>query len=1087
MATCTLEKRIEDNVVHKLNELFGSVLNLDVIKTVAVSCQYDVIQGKSEKMENSLTLITADTITTSITADTKPKKSRKAQDIERTINNIQLGYKLLVLVRGVPGCGKSYLARQILCKSLGFDSNFKEHILSTDDYFCKNGSYQYNPDKIHEAHGWNHNRAFIALSKGISPVIIDNTNVQMWEMKPYAMMATDYGYIIEILEPDTHWCFNEKELAKRNTHGVPRSKIKEMLERYEKNITSLKLLNAYNLKYRLQKPPQYRAYPPVNVSNSLSTNRVNINDSSDRYVSDGTNIVKSKSATVLNHQEFKSEIKPVETINLMEFNDDESANIKSQPEMLNNKITIKSWNTNPIDDILMCGIEPNQTSAVLQPSQHLSKAVITVDDSDEDNQIEHNKKFFPDLESAWGINETALRSWDIVTPVQEYRKIDSTVPQQSNSTPIVKSKESSSNTKEMDFQILRRSTTSSVSPFFKIIDTVNRDINRFTPKKERGIPKKIMIDKSCLTEDILEYYDIHINKLASLFPDVSRKGLDCAYKKFVGDLDLTIEYILESKNELYLLDDNTFPNNQTVDDKPIQVDSDSSNSDQTEASIEGRSKRLRKTSNGSNELKKIIESKIDISKEHYSKHLLKVKQYKFGTIINNMENSQQPASNLVAPENLLQPIERPTSWDIENNIAESDTSKSAYSKPSTSKSRSSVVDTDSDIDIDDYEVVDGIDKTERKPEETVELNLGEYFVEQLENKFGDPNIAYPKGFQPLVQVPVTLARQLYTFYIESVYQQMEAQEQVLDTLIKEDEEFARKLQAKENEAIPPQPETSTNLREIMDEQVAQNIYQKEVDAWKNLNPDNLAAILTKQKLFKVFPFIDKSTLVEILYAHDNKYEETVEILLASTGTENVGGNLESIREPPLKDEVIEEMKEAQNNSKSKEYEEQQEATFYREEASRYLKKREELYQKAQQYHQRGMTEVARFYSGLASQQTEYFDRANSMAAATFLDEHSKRLEDFNTIDLHFLYVKEAIPALDVFLDRNINLLRLGDTKNSECLQIITGRGRRSENGISKIRPAVMIRLKKRKIGFVQLNPGLLKVKVTKNSLVTSEL
>lgn len=110
-----------------------------------------------------------------------------------------------------------------------------------------------------------------------------------------------------------------------------------------------------------------------------------------------------------------------------------------------------------------------------------------------------------------------------------------------------------------------------------------------------------------------------------------------------------------------------------------------------------------------------------------------------------------------------------------------------------------------------------------------------------------------------------------------------------------------------------------------------------------------------------------------------------------------------------------------------------------------------------------MNEVAQFYSMLASQQTQYYETANSLAATAFLDEHSNRLKDFNTLDLHFLYVKEAIPALDVFLDRNINLLRHSNTKNSECLQIITGRGNRSEHNVPKIRPAVQARLRARNI------------------------
>lgn len=118
------------------------------------------------------------------------------------------------------------------------------------------------------------------------------------------------------------------------------------------------------------------------------------------------------------------------------------------------------------------------------------------------------------------------------------------------------------------------------------------------------------------------------------------------------------------------------------------------------------------------------------------------------------------------------------------------------------------------------------------------------------------------------------------------------------------------------------------------------------------------------------------------------------------------------------------------------------------------------------YYQRGMNEVAQFYSSLASQQTQYYERANSLAATAFLDEHSERLKDFNTLDLHYLYVKEAIPMLDIFLDRNINLLKHSKTKNSECLQIITGRGNRSENNIPKIRPAVQARLRARNIRYV---------------------
>lgn len=146
-------------------------------------------------------------------------------------------------------------------------------------------------------------------------------------------------------------------------------------------------------------------------------------------------------------------------------------------------------------------------------------------------------------------------------------------------------------------------------------------------------------------------------------------------------------------------------------------------------------------------------------------------------------------------------------------------------------------------------------------------------------------------------------------------------------------------------------------------------------------------------------------------------------------------------------------------------EDQRPATYYREQANKHLRKREELYVKARSYYQRGMTEVAMFYSELAKKETLSYEKANNMAATAYNEEHAKRLQKFDTLDLHYFYVKEAIPVLDIFIDRNINLLK-GGTKNSQELFVITGRGKNSEGGRAKIKPAVISRLKKRNIRWV---------------------
>ncbi|KAL0596340.1 NEDD4-binding protein 2 [Plecturocebus cupreus] len=110
-------------------------------------------------------------------------------------------------------------------------------ILSTDDYFYINGQYQFDVKYLGEAHEWNQNRAKEAFEKKISPIIIDNTNLQAWEMKPYVALSQKHKYKVVFREPDTWWKFKPKELARRNIHGVSKEKISRMLEHYQRFVS----------------------------------------------------------------------------------------------------------------------------------------------------------------------------------------------------------------------------------------------------------------------------------------------------------------------------------------------------------------------------------------------------------------------------------------------------------------------------------------------------------------------------------------------------------------------------------------------------------------------------------------------------------------------------------------------------------------------------------------------------------------------------------------------------------------------------------------------------------------------------------
>ncbi len=141
--------------------------------------------------------------------------------------------KKMILIRGLPGSGKSYLAHDML--------HLSGVILCTDDLFTAcgpgpneyyNQHYLWCPEGLGEAHKLNQWKTRVACSKEISPIIIPNTLTTWREVEPYAEIAKNYCYAVQIQEPDTSWKFDVDECTKRNSHGVPREGIQRMKDRW---------------------------------------------------------------------------------------------------------------------------------------------------------------------------------------------------------------------------------------------------------------------------------------------------------------------------------------------------------------------------------------------------------------------------------------------------------------------------------------------------------------------------------------------------------------------------------------------------------------------------------------------------------------------------------------------------------------------------------------------------------------------------------------------------------------------------------------------------------------------------------------
>ena len=131
--------------------------------------------------------------------------------------------KELFLLRGLPGSGKSSLAKSLI------GDNDRAH-READMYFLdENGSYVFNSSKLKEAHAWCQEEIEFAMKIQHERVVISNTFTQVWEMQPYYDLAEKYGYRVYSLVV-------ENRHGGENVHNVPKEKIEEMARRFNVKI-----------------------------------------------------------------------------------------------------------------------------------------------------------------------------------------------------------------------------------------------------------------------------------------------------------------------------------------------------------------------------------------------------------------------------------------------------------------------------------------------------------------------------------------------------------------------------------------------------------------------------------------------------------------------------------------------------------------------------------------------------------------------------------------------------------------------------------------------------------------------------------
>ena len=132
--------------------------------------------------------------------------------------------KNLILLRGLPGAGKSTFAKQM----------WNEYVIcEADQYFIgDDGVYRFDGSKIKDAHKWCREKVETFMKDNqinnqfYKEIVVSNTFTQEWEMEAYYELANKYGYrVYSIIVENRHGGLNE--------HGVPEDKLEIMRKRFE--------------------------------------------------------------------------------------------------------------------------------------------------------------------------------------------------------------------------------------------------------------------------------------------------------------------------------------------------------------------------------------------------------------------------------------------------------------------------------------------------------------------------------------------------------------------------------------------------------------------------------------------------------------------------------------------------------------------------------------------------------------------------------------------------------------------------------------------------------------------------------------
>jgi predicted kinase len=121
----------------------------------------------------------------------------------------------LIIVRGVPGSGKTTLANE--CAATYRSAGISSAVVSADDWMVDGeGKYAYDYTQLPYCHTMCQRETCRMMTEGVSVIFVANTFVRKWEAEVYLQLAKLWGYTVTVYRMTGEY---------ENVHGVPADKV----------------------------------------------------------------------------------------------------------------------------------------------------------------------------------------------------------------------------------------------------------------------------------------------------------------------------------------------------------------------------------------------------------------------------------------------------------------------------------------------------------------------------------------------------------------------------------------------------------------------------------------------------------------------------------------------------------------------------------------------------------------------------------------------------------------------------------------------------------------------------------------------